>query len=168
MCSIFSSHRWMIISHSMSLWKLLHIWIRNCSLQIGYTKASHCHGNYKVSKIQSNWHREIYRPFHITETALLKVQSDILLNMDDQKVNLFVMHQSTQFTKVSYWKSSIPALVLVEQLWNGSLHISLKELNKWKIKELFQKRNSWPLVYHRDLALVLCCSPFKLPSCFRS
>ena len=34
-----------------------------------------------------------YRPFHITETALpsVKVQSDILLNMDDQKVTLLVM-----------------------------------------------------------------------------
>ena len=32
-----------------------------------------------------------YRPFHSTETALPKVQSDILLNMDDQKVTLLVM-----------------------------------------------------------------------------
>ena len=32
-----------------------------------------------------------YRPFHSTETALLKAQSDILLNMDDQKVTLLVM-----------------------------------------------------------------------------
>ena len=32
-----------------------------------------------------------YRPFHSTETALLKVQSDILLNMDDQKVTLLVI-----------------------------------------------------------------------------
>ena len=32
-----------------------------------------------------------YRPFHSTETALLKVQSDILLNMDDHKVTLLVM-----------------------------------------------------------------------------
>ena len=27
-----------------------------------------------------------YKPFHSTETALLKVQSDILLNMDNQRV----------------------------------------------------------------------------------
>ena len=32
-----------------------------------------------------------YRPSHSTETALLKVQSDILLSMDDQKVTLLVM-----------------------------------------------------------------------------
>ena len=32
-----------------------------------------------------------YIPFHSTETVLLKVQSDILLNMDDQKVTLLVM-----------------------------------------------------------------------------
>ena len=32
-----------------------------------------------------------YRPFHSTETALLKVQYDILLNMDDQKITLLVM-----------------------------------------------------------------------------
>ena len=32
-----------------------------------------------------------YRPFHSTQTTLLKAQSDILLNMDDQKVTLLVM-----------------------------------------------------------------------------
>ena len=36
--------------------------------------------------------QSVYRPFHSTETALLKVQSDILLNMDDQKVTPLVMH----------------------------------------------------------------------------
>ena len=35
--------------------------------------------------------QSVYKPFHSTETALLKVQSDILLNMDDQKVTLLVM-----------------------------------------------------------------------------
>ena len=35
--------------------------------------------------------QSVYRPFHSTETALLKVQSDISLNMDDQKVTLLVM-----------------------------------------------------------------------------
>ena len=32
-----------------------------------------------------------YKPFHSTKTALLKVESDILLNMDDQEVTLLVM-----------------------------------------------------------------------------
>ena len=32
-----------------------------------------------------------YRPFHSTETALLKVQSDILMSMDNQKITLLVM-----------------------------------------------------------------------------
>ena len=32
-----------------------------------------------------------YKPFHNTETALLKVPSDILLRKDDQKVTLLVM-----------------------------------------------------------------------------
>ena len=36
-------------------------------------------------------HQSAYRPFHSTETALLKVQSDILLNMDNQQVTLLVM-----------------------------------------------------------------------------
>ena len=73
-----------------------------------------------------------YRPCHSTETALLKVQSDILLSMDDQKVTLLVMldltsaQHSTQSTTVSYWKPYVPVLVLVEQLWNGSPHIFLK------------------------------------------
>ena len=30
--------------------------------------------------------------------------------------------------------------MLVEQLWNGSRHIFLKELSKYKLKELFQKK----------------------------
>ena len=37
------------------------------------------------------WGQSAYRVFHSTETAILKVQSDILLNMDDQKVTLLVM-----------------------------------------------------------------------------
>ena len=36
-------------------------------------------------------HQSAYRPFHSTETALLKVQSDILQNMDGQRVTLLVM-----------------------------------------------------------------------------
>jgi hypothetical protein len=36
-------------------------------------------------------HQSAYRPFHSAETALLKVQNDILLNMDKQKVTLLVM-----------------------------------------------------------------------------
>ena len=36
-------------------------------------------------------HQSAYRPFHSTETALLKVQSDILQNMDEQRVTLLVM-----------------------------------------------------------------------------
>ena len=43
----------------------------------------------KVRSLPSG--QSAYRPFHSTETALLKVQSDILLNMDDQKVTLLVM-----------------------------------------------------------------------------
>ena len=43
----------------------------------------------KVRPLSSG--QSAYRPFHSTETALLKVQSDILLNMDDQKVTLLVM-----------------------------------------------------------------------------
>ena len=36
-------------------------------------------------------HQSAYRPYHSTETALLKVQSDILMNMDKQRVTLLVM-----------------------------------------------------------------------------
>ena len=36
-------------------------------------------------------HQSAYRPYHSTETALLKVQSDILMNMDSQRVTLLVM-----------------------------------------------------------------------------
>ena len=43
----------------------------------------------KVQPLPSG--QSAYRPFHSSETVLLKVQSDILLNMDDQKVTLLVM-----------------------------------------------------------------------------
>ena len=44
-----------------------------------------------------------YRPFHSTETALLKVQSDILLSMDGQKGTLRVMLDlSAAFDTIDY------------------------------------------------------------------
>ena len=50
-----------------------------------------------------------YKPFH--NTALLKVQFDILLNMDDQKVMLLTLaHHLTQLTTVSYWKPYLSIL----------------------------------------------------------
>ena len=36
-------------------------------------------------------HQSSYRQFHSTETALFKVQSDILSNMDKQEVTLLVL-----------------------------------------------------------------------------
>ena len=71
---------------------------------------------------------------------------------------LTIAQHSTQLITVSYWKSYVPALVLMEELLNGSHRIFLTDLSKYKLKELFQKRNSWPLEYHKDPALVLCCS----------
>ena len=75
---------------------------------------------------------------------------------------------STQLTTVCYWKPKVPVLVLVEQLWDGSRDIFPKEHIKYKLKELFQKRNGWPLEYHMDHALGLCCSPSMLPTFSRS
>ena len=53
---------------------------------------------------------------------------------------------------------------VVAQLWNGSPHIFLNELNKYEFKEFFLERNTWPLEYYRDPALAcavhfLCCRP---------
>ena len=54
-----------------------------------------------------------YRPFHSTETALLKVQSDILLYMDDQKVTLLVMlNLSAAFDTIDH-------SILLETLGSG-------------------------------------------------
>ena len=49
--------------------------------------------------------------------------------------------------------------MLVEQLWNRFTSYFLKERDKYKLKDFFQKRNSWPLEYHRDPALALCNTP---------
>lgn len=46
----------------------------------------HCSDNAPLPVYQSS-----YRQFHSTETALLKVQSDILSNMDKQEVTLLVL-----------------------------------------------------------------------------
>ena len=47
---------------------------------------NHCNVNAPLPVNQSS-----YRQFHSTETALLKVQSDVLRNMDNQEVVLLVM-----------------------------------------------------------------------------
>ena len=39
----------------------------------------------------SSTNQSSYREFHFTETALLKVHNDILLNMDQQEVTLLVL-----------------------------------------------------------------------------
>ena len=65
----------------------------------------------KVRSLPSG--QSAYRPFHSTETALLKVQSDILLNMDDQKVTLLVMLDlSTAFDTIDH-------IILWETLGSG-------------------------------------------------
>jgi hypothetical protein len=48
--------------------------------------VNHCNENAPLPVCQS-----AYRQFHSTETALLKVQNDILINMDNEEVTLLVM-----------------------------------------------------------------------------
>ena len=48
--------------------------------------VNHCNENAPLPVSQS-----AYRQFHSTETALLKVQNDILINMDNEEVTLLVM-----------------------------------------------------------------------------
>ena len=116
-------------------------------------------------------YQSAYKSFHSTETALLKVQCDILLNMDNHKVTFLVMLDLiTAFDTIHHkilLETKVFDFELVEQHWNGSRHIFLKELSKYKLKELFQKRNIWPLEYHRDSALAPCCSPSMLPTFFQ-
>ena len=49
--------------------KLLYIWSPICSLPVKIPKASHSHGNHKLSDIQTNWHWEIYE-WHWTIMSL--------------------------------------------------------------------------------------------------
>ena len=53
----------------------------------------------KVRSLPSD--QSAFRPFHSTETALLKVQSDILLNMDGQKVTLVMLDLSAAFDSIT-------------------------------------------------------------------
>ena len=53
------------------------------------------------------------RPFHSTETILLVVQSDILLNVNDQKVTVLRAAFDTIGHSI-YWKPYVQALVLVK------------------------------------------------------
>ena len=43
-----------------------------------------------------------YRQHHSTETALLKVKNDILINMESQKVTLVLLHLSAAFDAVDH------------------------------------------------------------------
>ena len=59
------------------------------------------------------------------------------------------------------WKLMMSALVLVKQLWKDSHHIFLKELSKYTLRELFQRRKGWPQVtlpWHCAVHC-LCCRP---------
>ena len=46
----------------------------------------HCEKNAPLPKFQSG-----FRKYHSTETALLKVQNDILMSMDNKEVTLLVL-----------------------------------------------------------------------------
>ena len=59
----------------------------------------------KVRSLPSS--QSAYRPFHSTDTSLLKVQSDILLRMDGQKVTLIAMPDLSADTidnRPIYWR----------------------------------------------------------------
>ena len=65
----------------------------------------------KVQPLPSG--QSAYKPFHSTETALLKEQSDILLNMDDHKVTLLVtLDLSAAFDTIDH-------SILLETLGSG-------------------------------------------------
>ena len=66
-----------------------------------------------VNQLSDHMSQSAYRPFHSTETALLKVQSDILLSMDDQKVTLLVMPD------LSAAFDTIDCSILLETLGSG-------------------------------------------------
>ena len=70
----------------------------------------------KVRSLPSG--QSAYRPFHSTETALLKVQSDILLNMGDQKVTLLVMLDLVMLD-LSAAFDTIDHSILLETLGSG-------------------------------------------------
>ena len=59
----------------------------------------HCEGNAPLPNLQSG-----FRRFHSTETALLKVESDILMSMDRQEITLLVLLDlSAAFDTIDHW-----------------------------------------------------------------
>ena len=80
-----------VIQHLKRLVSQLVIFVRKtCSKIVEKAVLSqlfkHCEGNGPLANLQSG-----FRRFHSTETALLKVQSDILMSMDRQEITLLVL-----------------------------------------------------------------------------
>ena len=58
----------------------------NCVKKLSSDVLGHC----SINSLMPS-HHPSYRKFHSTETALLKVHNDILLNMDQQEITLLVL-----------------------------------------------------------------------------
>ena len=107
-----------------------------------------------------------FRKRYSTETALLKVQNDILLNMDRQHVTLLVLLDlSAAFDTVNHeilLRLLEQHLMLQVQRFNGSLHTWVTVRSALYLEMEFLRVFIWHVVYLRAPALDPCsllCTP---------
>ena len=95
-------------------------WKKQSSELFSSRISDHVHANNLSDTFQSH-----YKPFHGTETALLRVNNDILSAMDDGKITALVLIRLKHRLRIT--KSFTPAFSIIleymTQPWNG-VHVS--------------------------------------------
>jgi len=94
-----------------------------------------------------------YRRHHSTETALVKVLSDIYAGVDEQQVTLLgLLDLSAALDCMAFcYSDCAQGSASREQYLAGSLHSCKTEHSKCSTSSAYQKYFSYSLEYHRGL-----------------